>query len=89
MILMLPWTMYKIWTKLCPVSNSFLRNLTSKLDQGEFTFEDAGLKLFSNIVKRFAKVENQLVSVPERGLEMEILKRLVATKWPSTSDWTM
>ena len=62
--------MHKIWTKLCPVSNSFLRNLTSKLDKEKVTFEDAGLKLFSNIVKRFAKVENQLVSVPERGLQM-------------------
>ena len=38
------------------------------------TFEDAGLKLLSNIVKRLAKVENQLVCVPERSLEKEVLK---------------
>ena len=38
------------------------------------TFEDASLKFFSNIVKRFPKVENQLVSVPERGLKKEVLK---------------
>ena len=41
------------------------------------TFEDAGLKLLSNIVKRFPKVENQLVCVPERGLEMKMGKFLM------------
>ena len=42
------------------------------------TFEDAGLKLFSNIMKRLAKVENQLVSVPESGLQM---KKYVILAW--------